>query len=98
MEELDPGPWLPPTATKGEPDPAPSTAGQQQEQPPPPPGSPLHRLGQQADPDLATSRLSSASAGGDEGGIDAVTGSLPSAAASLARWVLPPLPYPSRTS
>ncbi|KAK3149380.1 hypothetical protein QOZ80_3AG0216630 [Eleusine coracana subsp. coracana] len=64
-------------------------AGQQQEQPPapppPPPGSPLHRLGQQADSDLATPRLSSASAGGDEGGFDAAAGSSPSAAASLAR-------------
>lgn len=65
-------------------------AGQQQErqqppQPPPPPGSPLHR--QQADQDLATPRLSSASAGGDEGGFDAAAGSSPSAAASPARWV-----------
>ena len=65
-------------------------AGQQQEQqppppPPPPPGSPLHR--QQADQDLATPRLSSASTGGDEGGFDAAAGSSPSAAASPARWV-----------
>jgi len=63
-------------------------AGQQQEQqppppPPPPPGSPLHR--QQADQDLATPRLSSASTGGDEGGFDAAAGSSPSAAASPAR-------------
>jgi hypothetical protein len=71
-------------------------AGQQQQEqpppPPPPPGPPLH---QQADADLVTPRLSSASAGGDEGGIDAAVGSSPSAAASLARWV-PPLPFSSQ--
>nr|CAB3493271.1 unnamed protein product [Digitaria exilis] len=66
-------------------------AGQQQERqqpppPPPPPGSPLHR--QQADQDLATPRLSSASAGGDEGGFDAAAGSSPSAAASPARFTV----------
>lgn len=65
-------------------------AGQQQEQQPPPPtplplGSPLRR--QQADQDLATPRLSSASTGGDEGGFDAAAGSSPSAAASPARCV-----------
>ncbi|CAN6303589.1 unnamed protein product [Urochloa humidicola] len=63
-------------------------AGQQQEQQPPPPppppsGSPLHR--QQADQDLATPRLSSASTGGDEGGFDAAAGSSPSAAAPPVR-------------
>jgi hypothetical protein len=67
-------------------------AGQQQQQEEQPPGSPLHH---QADADLATPRLSSASAGGDEGGVDAAAGSSPSAAASLARWVRP-LPFSSQ--
>lgn len=69
-------------------------AGQHQEQPPapppPPPGSPLHRPGQQADLDLSTPRVSSASAGGDDGGFDAAAGSSPSAAASLSRWAPSP--------